>query len=119
MALGSVVITDPGDQPLSPDQSAFPICWPWGLAGGPSPRMNWSPMRSACQPVGKYGKDSSRVLQSAVVWVKTAHEKHPSAETVDGLGDTAFSSVTVPSPQISRRFPSVGPGGSLEDPVPG
>ena len=96
-ALGSVVITDPGDQPLSPDQSAFPICWPWGLAGGPGPRMNWSPTRSACHPIGKNGKDSSRVLQLAVAWVKTPHEKHPLAETVDGLGDAGFSSVTVPT----------------------
>ena len=30
--LGFIVITDPGDQPLSPDQSAFPICWLGGLA---------------------------------------------------------------------------------------
>ena len=93
--LGSVVITDPGDQPLSPDQSAFPVCWPLGLAGEPGPKMNWSPMRSTCHPIGKNGNDSSRVRQFSVVWVKTPHEKHPSAETVDAFGDAAFSSVIV------------------------
>ena len=95
--LESVVITDPGDQPLSPDQSAFPICWPWGLAGGPGPRMNWSPMCSACHPVGKNGNDSSRVRHWSVVWVKPPHEKHPSAKSADGFDEAAFSSVTVPT----------------------
>ena len=95
--LGSVVITDPGDQPLSPDQSAFPVCWPRGLAGGPGPRMNWSPMCSACHPIGKNGNDSSRVWHWSVVWVKPPHEKHPSTESDDGSGEAASSSVTVPT----------------------
>ena len=79
------------------NQSAFPICWPWGLAGGPRPRMNWSPMCSACHPVGKNGNDSSRVRHWSVVCVKPPHEKHPSAESADGSGEAASSSVTVPT----------------------
>ena len=95
--MGSVVITDPGDQPLSMDQSAFPICWLWGIAGGPGPRVNWSLICSACHPVGKNGSDSSRVLHWSVVWVESPHEKHPSAESTDGSGEAASSSVTVPT----------------------
>ena len=49
-------------------------------------------MRSTCHTVGKN------------VWVKTPHEKHPSAETVDGFGDAAFSSMTVPT---GSQFSSV------------
>ena len=72
--LGSVGITDPGDQPLSPNQSAFPVCWTLGN-----------------------GNDSSRVRQFSIIWVKTPHKKHPLAETVDAFGDAAFSSVIVPT----------------------
>ena len=50
--LGSVVITGPGDQPLSSDQSAFPLCWHRGLGGRPGPRMNLSPMCSCATGVG-------------------------------------------------------------------
>ena len=92
-----MVISDPGDQPLSPDQTAFPVCCPLGLTEEPGPKMNWSPMRSARHPIGKNGNDSSRVRQFSVVWVNTLHEKHPSSETVDAFGDTAYSSVIVPT----------------------
>ena len=95
--LGSVLITDPGDQPLSPDQSAFPVCWPRGPGGGPGPRMNLSPMCSTCHPVGKNGNDSSRVRHWSVIWVKPPHEKHPSTESDDGSGEATSSSVTVPT----------------------
>ena len=95
--LGSVLITDPGDQPLSPDQSAFPVCWPRGPGGGPGPRMNLSPMCSTCHPAGKNGNNSSRVRHWSVVWVKPPHEKHPSTESDDGSGEATSSSVTVPT----------------------
>ena len=95
--LGSVVTTDPGDQPLSPDQSAFPVCWPRGLGGGPGPRMNLSPMCSACPPVGKSEKDSSRVWHWSVVWVNPPHEKHPATDSHDGSGEATSSSVIVPT----------------------
>ena len=90
--LGSVVITDPGDQPLTPDKLAFPVCRPRGLGGGPGPRMY-----SACRPVGNNGNDSSRVRHSSVVWVDLPHEKHPLTESVDGSDETTSSSVTVPA----------------------
>ena len=111
--LGSVVITDPGDQPLSPDQSSFPVCWPLGSAGDPGP-----PTRSACHPIGKNGNDSSRVRQFSVVWVNTPHEKHPSAETVDASNSvtaersctTGFDVTTVPNNRCMRRSRSDGMG---------
>ena len=85
--LGSVGIAGPGDQPLSPDQSSFPISWSSGPTGAPGLKMNSSPTRSAHHPMGRNGNDSSRVRQFSVVCVDIPHEKHPSADTVDALGD--------------------------------
>ena len=48
---------------------------PRGLGGGPGPRMNLSPMCSACHPIGKNGNDSSRVRHWSVVWVSPPHEE--------------------------------------------
>ena len=58
--------------------------------------MNWSPICSACHPVGKNGNDSSRVLHWSVVWVNSPHEKHPSAESTDVSCEAASSSMTAP-----------------------
>ena len=80
--------------------------------------MNWSPMRSACHPVGKNGNFPSYGSILCTI-------KHPSAETVAAFGDAAFSSVIVPtgsqfSNMVSNSFTadrSCATGQSLDEEI--